>query len=303
MIIGKVNAQQDPQYSQYMFTQMAYNPGYAGINDMVSLTGDSRLQWTGFTGRPQTNTFTADAAVKPFGIESGIGVLILNDNIGNGVQANIGLSAVYSYKMSLGAGKLGLGVKLGFVNSAFDGSKLQAAQTESFASGQANKFDNGIGVFYKDDKIYFGMSVNHLVSNNWTYNSKGSSGSDGNAVTIIMVPNYYVTSGYTYQLPSNPLYEIVPSFIVEYGGVPQLSLNTNVVYNKKVWGGISYRANALTAMIGFELQNGLRIGYSYDYELSQIQSYSGGSHEIMINYNFKLNREIIPQKYKSVRFL
>ncbi|MCX6262018.1 MAG: type IX secretion system membrane protein PorP/SprF, partial [Bacteroidia bacterium] len=106
------------------------------------------------------------------------------------------------------------------------------------------------------------------------------------------------------QLP-NPSFELLPSvFVYSDGKVLQASINALVRYNKKVWGGVSYRAgDALIGMIGFELYNGVRIGYSYDFTLSDIRKTSNGSHEFMVNYCFDLNLGKSPMKYKSIRFL
>lgn len=116
--------------------------------------------------------------------------------------------------------------------------------------------------------------------------------------------HYYITAGYTLQLP-NPSLELLPSlFAFSDGKVTQFTITSLVRYNKKVWGGVSYRAgDALTGLVGFELYNGIRIGYAYDFTLSDIRKNSSGSHEFMVNYCFDLNLGRSPMKYKSIRFL
>lgn len=103
----------------------------------------------------------------------------------------------------------------------------------------------------------------------------------------------------------NPLFEIMPMFVLKSDGkANQLYLNTNVRYNKRFWGGVSYRAgDAVVGILGIELINGLRVGYSYDFVTSKIGKYSSGSHEFTLGYCFDLSLDKTPQKYKSIRFL
>jgi type IX secretion system PorP/SprF family membrane protein len=111
-------------------------------------------------------------------------------------------------------------------------------------------------------------------------------------------------AGYTIQLPS-PAFELIPSlFAFSDGKIIQLSVNAMLRYNKKVWGGVSYRAgDAVVGMVGVELYNGLRIGYAYDFPLTDIKKSTSGSHEFMVNYCFDLNLGKSPSRYKSIRFL
>ena len=111
-------------------------------------------------------------------------------------------------------------------------------------------------------------------------------------------------AGYNIQL-TNPMFEVIPSLMVQTDGRSNhIYLNTNVRYNKKFWGGVSYSVGgALSALFGVELINGLRIGYSYDFELSPLLNYNSGSHEITVRYCFDLSVDKSPSKYKSIRFL
>jgi type IX secretion system PorP/SprF family membrane protein len=113
-----------------------------------------------------------------------------------------------------------------------------------------------------------------------------------------------MTGGYTLQLP-NPSLELLPSlFVYSDGKIAQFTVTSLLRYNKKVWGGVSYRAgDALIGIIGLELFNGIRIGYSYDFTISDMGKTSGGSHEFMVNYCFDLSLGKSPMKYKSIRFL
>ena len=155
-------------------------------------------------------------------------------------------------------------------------------------------FDMGIGAFYRAENVFFGISATHLNQTRISYED----------AQPYMVRHYYATAGYNLQL-INPLFEIMPSFVIKSdGNANQIYLNTMLRYNKKIWGGVSYRAgDAVVGLFGLELFNGVRITYSYDVVTSRISKYSDGSHEFSIGYCFDMSLDKTPQKYKSVRFL
>ncbi len=296
-------SQQDPQFSQYMFNIASFNPGYAGSNEMICLSAINRQQWIGFEGAPSSSFFNANASVKPFGINSGVGLSIASDNVA--FNKDLGIYATYAYRLDLGPGILGIGINLGIYNKALEADwyipdDLGPAYTiNDDAIPQKDEsqmsFDLGFGLYYKTDNLYFGLSTTHLNQAKIKYNEK---------LPSYLSRHYYAIVGYTFQL-SNPLFEILPSVLLKTDGrTNQIDVNTLVQYNKKFWGGVSYRAgDALIGLIGFELFNGLKIGYSYDFTTSDIGNYSDGSHEFTLRYCFSLSLDKKPQKYKSIRFL
>jgi type IX secretion system PorP/SprF family membrane protein len=285
-----------------MFNILTYNPGIAGTSGMICATALNRQQWLGFTGAPRTTIFNISAPVSPFRIKSGVGLVIESDNIG--FDKDINLSAAYSYLLDLNIGKLGLGVNLGMINKAIDPNwkipngdgftppdqdPLIPVTKESFVA-----FDAGIGAFLKADKYYVSLSITHLNQPKIKYTK----------TSTYISRHYYLTAGYTLQLP-NPSLELLPSvFAYSDGKIAQFNITSLIRYNKKVWGGVSYRAgDALIGIVGFELYNGIRIGYSYDFTLSDMRKSSTGSHEFMVNYCFDMNLGKSPMRYKSIRFL
>jgi type IX secretion system PorP/SprF family membrane protein len=300
--IVAVKAQQDPQFSQNMFNTMAINPGYAGSNDAICATLLHREQWVGFKGAPSTSLFNVNAAIKPFKLNSGIALGVMNDNWG--YDRDIGLNFSYAYRLSVGDGKLGIGVGVEMINKSLNAewyvpsngnytppdtdpsipNKKESAMVVDFAGG----------VFYRTEKLYLGVSSTHIRQAEMEY-QKGNP---------FLARHYYLTSGYNISLP-NPSFELIPSIFVKSDGkTTQLDVNTSVLYNKKFWGGLSYRINdAIVGMVGVELSNGLKLGYSYDFTISDIFKNSGGSHEFMVGYCFSIQKEKAPQKYKSIRFL
>jgi type IX secretion system PorP/SprF family membrane protein len=305
LCLQPVISQQDPESSQYMFNTLTFNPGFAGTSGMICATALNRQQWVGFKGAPSTTVFNISAPVSPFGVKSGVGLLVESDNLG--FDKNINLSASYSYHADLGTGKLGIGINLGMLNTTLDptwsipsgdehtpvsGDPLIPENKESYVA-----FDAGLGLYYKTDKYYASLSVTHINQPKIKF-TKG---------TPYVSRHYYLTGGYTLQLP-NPSFELVPSlFAYSDGKVVQFTITSLVRYNKKAWGGVSYRAgDALIGIVGLELFNGIRIGYSYDFTISDIRKAvqgGTGSHEFMINYCFDLSLGKSPMKYKSIRFL
>jgi type IX secretion system PorP/SprF family membrane protein len=302
LLLQPVCSQQDPLSSQYMFNTLTFNPGVAGTSGMVCATALNRQQWVGFKGAPATTVFNVSAPVSLFGVRSGVGLLVESDNIG--FDKDINLSASYSYIMDAGPGKLGIGISLGMLNTTLSpawvipsgdaftpasGDPLIPENKESYVA-----LDAGLGFYYKTDKYYGSLSVTHINEPKIKY-SKG--------VTYFS-RHYYATGGYTLQL-ANPSLELLPSlFAFSDGKVVQYTITSLLRYNKKVWGGVSYRAgDALIGIVGLELFNGIRLGYSYDFTISEIGKTSGGSHEFMINYCFDLGLGKSPMKYKSIRFL
>jgi type IX secretion system PorP/SprF family membrane protein len=302
LILQPVLSQQDPLSSHYMFNTMTYNPGVAGTSGMICATALNRQQWIGFKGAPSTTIFNISAPVSLFKIKSGVGLLIESDNIG--FDKDINLSAAYSHLMDLGQGKLGIGLNLGMLNKTLtpawqipsgdahtppSGDPLIPENKESFVA-----FDAGLGLYFKAEKYYAALSVTHLNQPKIKF-TKG---------LPYISRHYYLTAGYTLQLP-NPSLELIPSvFAFSDGKVTQFTVTSLVRYNKKVWGGVSYRAgDALIGMVGFELYNGIRLGYAYDFTISDIRKNSSGSHEFMVNYCFDLSLGKSTMKYKSIRFL
>jgi type IX secretion system PorP/SprF family membrane protein len=302
-------SQQDRQASHYMYDLISINPASAGSTDRISAHGIYRQQWVGIDGAPVSKVINMDAPFKLFKADHGVGISIWDDKLGFNDDINLTLS--YAYQFHVGNGKLGLGISGSFVNRKLkaewnipnspihtpfggDGAIPSESQNE-------NIFDMGFGLFYRTEELYVGLSSTHLLEDEFVYQAEGS-GTSKSSEKIIR--HYYLTSGYTIQL-SNPAFELIPSVMLQSDAkATKIDLNTTVMYNKKLWAGVTYRVGtAVVGMIGVEILNGLRIGYSYDFDTSALARFSNGSHEIMLGYSFSLGIDKIPQKYKSVRFL
>jgi type IX secretion system PorP/SprF family membrane protein len=300
MLFSSAFGQQDPQFSQIMFNQMSINPGFAGSGDMINANVINKIQWVGFDGAPSTTSFTVNAPVSPFGFKSGIGMNILSDKLA--FNKDLGLSISYAARFKTGKGMLGIGASGGFINNTIDPTWISedaATSDEAIPQGKQNSVnvDLGFGLFYNTENMYFGLSATHL---NGTKMNKANNPAH-------YTRQYYITGGYTLNMP-NPSWQFNPSaYVVSDLTVSQISLSANLKYNKKFWGGVSYRmgrlGEAITGMVGIELFSGLKIGYAYEFSMREISNYNDGSHEFMLGYSFSLKKERPPQQFKSIRFL
>ena len=295
------SAQQDPQVSQHMFNHLMINPGYAGNTGMINLSMLSRQQWVGFPGAPVTTSFQVDGTLKLIGSSDGLGFTVVKDAIG--YENNVSFAFSYSYRVQLGAGLLGCGASVGMMNknlrpgwSDSQGGDLVDGSDPSLPKQEVNGVltDFGAGLFYRHKKYYLAFSSLHLTQPSFVFEEKGH---------YSLRRHYYFTGGYNLE-PDDDRFVIQPSFFAKSdGSTSQLDLDVIVQYNKKFWGGIGYRnQDAVIVFLGIEMQNGLKIGYSYDLNTSVLSGYNSGSHELFVSYAVILNKNR-GQKTKSVRFL
>ncbi len=304
LLSGALYSQQDSYYSQYMNNPFIINPAYAGINDVICLNATARNQWLGMMKEiPKTIAFDANAPIKPFGINSGVGISFAQESMA--FNKNITINLAYSYIIDLRKGKLGLGFNAGIFNPSLKVTQWLTSQEPATSDASipatnpaAFSFDMGLGAYYKSDDVYFGFSIAHLLQPKIKY-----AGMNSDQASPLLI-NYNLMAGYRLVLP-NPLFEIRPStYITSDGRLVSLTLNTNVVYNKNFWGGVSVRpGDGIIALMGFELFNGLKLAISYDIVTTSLSTYNSGSVEFTLGYCFNLKVEKTPQKYKSVRFL
>ncbi len=296
-----VRSQYDPQFSQNMFNKLAVNPAVAGVMDQINLVALNRNQWTGNMG-VRTTVFSGDMPVKFFGVNSGIGLNFINDEIGNFTNLSILLN--YAVKYELEKGTLSLGFYAGLINQTLSKDwrwpegdfykQSDNAIPQNEVSGSS--FDSGLGAYYKEKKYYVGISISHL--NAPKPNFKGEF--DFKAAGTL-----FLQGGYNYKIKDTS-YELLPSLFYKTDGRSfQLDLNTLVRYKKRYWGGLTYRyQDAIVLIGGIEMRNGVRFGYSYDITTSAIASTgNGGTHELMIGYNLDINFDKRTKRYKSVRYL
>ena len=288
-------AQQDPQFSQNMFTKLAVNPAHAGAYDAICGTLLYRNQWTGFDGAPKTFLLMAEMPVRS--IHGGLGLTVTSDQLG--FEKNLMARLAYSYKLYTGAGHLNFGVDAGLMQKSIDGSKFiyndGGDQSIPLGAVSGSSLDFSFGLYYYSEKLYAGLSSTHLT--------EGEIKTDN--VTTKLARHYYFMAGYDAEL--SPDIILKPSvFAKSEGTSTQIDLNANVLLQNKFWLGFSYRfvqQDALVAMAGLEITPNLKVGYSYDMTMTDIKTYSSGTHEIMLNYCFRVKPSVDRQFHKNVRFL
>ena len=284
-------AQQDPQYSQYMFNKLAFNPAVAGSNDAICLGLLYRSQWVDFEGAPTTGVFNVDA---PIGQTFAIGASVMFDEIGfdQTLEAKLALAA----RPRIGSGRLGIGVSLGFMQKTLDGDWRFNDPNDPLIplnSESASVFpDIGAGLYYYTNKLFIGASASHLSEAEIEYDN----------ITSTTARHYFGLIGYTFDL--SPSWGLAPSVLVKSDEAEtQVDINARAIYNNRFWGGVSYRLeDAIVAMIGFNISD-FRLGYSYDFTTSEINDYSNGTHEITLGYCFNIKRTPTYYMNRNVRFL
>lgn len=293
-------AQQDPQFSFNKSTLLTVNPGYAGNDGMINGIILNRYQWVGIKGAPQTLVFSAEGAAQLFGANSGLGINIISDKLG--FQKNISVSFDYSYRKKTGIGNLGIGTSLGFYNMSVNGdwyipeSEYHGTVGADLPQAESSQlaFDLGLGMFLSANKYFIGASVTHVNQASIVL---------GQQTRTYLARHYYLSGGYNISLP-DPLFELQPSVYLKTDMVAyQVDFTMDLVYKKRLSAALNYRINdAVGILLGFELNNGIKIGYAYDIMTSALAAYGSGSHEFYVSYSLDLGKNRI-KKYKSIRYL
>lgn len=295
-------AQQDPQYTQYMYNMSVINPAYSTDDtNLINLGGLYRAQWVGSVGGPTTGTFFAHS---PFTENQEIGISIVHDQIGNIVkESNVFID--YAYKIKTGeTTKLSFGLKAGasFFNTEFDGLKFTDATPDpAFANNISKVFPNiGVGTYFYGNNYYLGLSSPNMLK------SKQLKNQDGIIETGVEEIHAYFTGGYVFNLGEN--YKLKPAFMAKVvkGAPLSLDLTANLLMFNRIELGTAYRWDeSVSALANFLITPNLRIGYAYDYTLNNLGSFNRGSHEIMLLFNISKSKpqsEINNGYDKSPRF-
>lgn len=302
--INQANAQQDAQYSMYMFNGLAVNPAYAGSRERPTIMALYRHQWAGFgDGVPRTAVLAAHAPLLNDRV--GLGLSIASDNIGVTNMTNV--TASYAYRLPVGKkafwkGKLAFGLNAQFNNYRHRWSEISATTggDPNFSQNSQNVFSPnfGAGVYYYTEKFYVGASIPHMLNASLRDKVKLS----GTDLTARMYRHYFFTGGAIIKLNEN--LKLRPSFLFKYvDNAPfQGDYNVSLLIKEALWLGASFRSSfqeptAVVGMIEYMFVKGLRLGYAYDHTFTAIGSYQSGSHEIMLSYEFgKKDKYLSPRR-------
>lgn len=283
-------AQQDAQYTQYMYNTININPAYAGSRGVMSIFGLHRTQWVGLDGAPVTNAVSLNTPIN--NSKLGIGLSFVNDRIGPTDENTISADISYTVQTSE-TYKLSFGIK-GTANLfSLDVNKLNPADAgdphlQNFNNNFTPNF--GAGVYFHSDKLYVGLSVpNFLQTTRY----------EDNSVSVYKERmNFYFIGGYVFDL--SPSIKFKPAFLMKtiQGAPLQLDVSGNFLFNDKFTIGAAWRWDAaVSAMAGFQVTEGLFIGYGYDLETTKLSNYNSGSHEIFLRFELfnKFNKLTSPR--------
>lgn len=278
-------AQQDAQYTQYMFNTLSVNPAYAGSRGQLSFAGLYRSQWVGLDGAPETFTLNLHSPIRNSRL--GYGVSIVNDNIGDGVVQQTYLDAVVSYTIEFAReAKLSFGLKMGGNMISLDFNGLRNFDQEVV---QQDNIDNqfnpnfGLGLYYHTDRFYAGVSAPNILETEYFDNSGG----DANSVNFLSAQqiNLYLITGYVFDLGADLKFK--PALLTKaVGGAPlQVDLSANFLFADRFSFGAAYRWDAaVSALAGFQITDQIMLGLAYDRETTELggTQFNDGSFEIFL---------------------
>lgn len=284
--ITSVSAQQDPEYTHYMYNMSVVNPAYVtGVPAMMNFGGLYRSQWVGAVGAPKTFTFFGHTAISDK-VEAGIS--FVSDDIGDGAKKENNVYADFAYVLNLGGkNKLSLGLKAGIssMQTNFNGFRFNDPGTDIAFSENINttKPNIGIGAYYFRDNFYAGISAPNLLKSKYIEEKSGVNAFGSDNI------HTFITAGYVFQL--DDMWKLKPAFMTKIvkGAPLSIDLTANVLYNNKFEFGAAYRIDdSVSALFNFNVTPTLRVGYAYDYTLTNFGQFNSGTHEIMLLFDLDL---------------
>jgi len=301
LLIGisfECNAQQDPEYTQYMYNTQVVNPGYVGSRESLDFGILYRTQWVGLDGAPKTGTFTVN---KPIGVlqNMGLGLTIVRDELGPAIESNVTIDYSYTINTSETA-KLAFGIKAGVDLLDVDFTKLNIADSGDIFE---NNIDNelqpqiGAGLYYYTDKFYAGLSVpNFLTTKHFDSSSLEDTSVQTTAAERL---HYFLILGYVFDISENVKFK--PAALTKFvsGSPLQVDVSANFLIYEKFTLGAAYRwSAALSALVGFQASEEIFIGFAYDAQTTDIEDYSDGSYEIFVRFEiFKKPERILTPRF------
>lgn len=284
-----VFAQQEPQYTQYMYNTQVINPAYVGSRGSLSVLGLYRNQWVGLDGAPETINFSANSPIGVKGV--GVGVGFVKDEIGPMTTKRA--TADFSYTIPLNEKdlKLAFGVKAGVNFTDVNGDQLNWYNPNDpsydFVIRHKSAPVFGAGFYLYDKNWYVGLSSPSLFATEYTYDDTTVSVYDSQA-------HFYLSGGYVFNLTSN--FKLKPAAVVKVAtGTPwsgDFTLNALFYDRFTIGAGYRYRANSgYNGLAGFQITDQMMIGYAYDFPTGDLSHYNNGSHEVFLRFELGTRSE------------
>jgi type IX secretion system PorP/SprF family membrane protein len=288
LMAGQSFAQQDPQFTQYMFNTMYYNPAYAGVEGVTKLTAIHRSQWLGYQasngggGAPTTQILSLTSPI--YKINSGFGAYIVNDRLGP--QTNQELQVSYAYHLGIKDGKLSLGFRAGVFSQTINATLYRALQNPDPALPPGNSSqirpDFAVGAFFRKEKYYAGFSIDHLTKPTFDFGSTQRSP---------LQQHMYFTAGYYYEVNFDVRVQFATLVQSDFTKTT-VNLSALAYLKDTMWGGLSFRqSEAAILLLGYSFlkDKSLKLGYGLDYVIKDQAAKQPTSHEIMLSYELPTN--------------
>ena len=280
-LISVVSAQQDAQYTQYMYNTVSVNPAYAGSRGQISVAALHRSQWIGLEGAPQTQTFNVHSPIGYRGV--GLGLSIVNDKIGPTSETNFDIDFSYTIYTST-EGRLSFGLKASANLLDIRFSELnQYTQDQILQQDIDNRLSPniGAGIYYHTQKFYAGLSVPRFLET--------SHFDEASLSTAKEQMNFYFITGYVWDLNSSLKFKPAVLTKVVSGAPLQMDMSVNFMFSEKFMLGGAYRWDAaFSGLAGFQISNKFLIGIAYDREVTELgnAAFNDGSFEVVLRYDF-----------------
>ncbi|CAM1345229.1 PorP/SprF family type IX secretion system membrane protein [Tenacibaculum amylolyticum] len=281
--ISSLCAQQDPQYTQYMYNTMSVNPAYAGSSGHTIITALGRTQWVGIQGAPDTQTFSYDTAIGYSGV--GLGVNLTNDQIGPSQEIYLDANVSYTVRTSY-EGNLSFGLKLGGRHLAIDWSKGTARQQErSFDQNVSEFFPTiGAGIYYHEPEWYVGVAIPNILRTDH-YDDTVATIANGDGDIAEERLHFFGIAGYVFDLNDNLKFKPATLVKVVSGAPLSLDVSANFLFNEKFATGIAWRwGDSMSALLGLQATDNLHIGFAYDLTTSNYSNYNSGTYELFVKW-------------------
>jgi type IX secretion system PorP/SprF family membrane protein len=298
-----LTAQQQPQFTMYMFNKVIINPATAGLSGSVCLTGFGRNQWLGYQDMQGENvgprSYGLSFDMPVYAIQSGAGFNIRYDLIGH--ERNFNASLHYAFHQVFSNNHiLSFGLSLGILNKTIDYSKLTPGESDpslpAVDAESGTMTDFGLGIHYRmPRKFYAGLSVANLL---------GSS-SEIDRPEYQVARHYYLMGGYEIEMEDKYRRPILVSpgvLMKATAGAVKVDINTIVTWNNFLWGGLVYRIENAIGLIAGVNYYGFSAGISYDYTMnSNFQDRS--SLEVFVKYCYRIYPGVIKKSGYNTRNL
>ncbi|WP_452223128.1 PorP/SprF family type IX secretion system membrane protein [Lacinutrix chionoecetis] len=288
-------AQQDAQYTQYMYNTMSINPAYAGSREVISMLGLYRTQWVGLDGAPDTQTFNIHSPVGE-NRKVGLGLSIINDNIGPTHETYFDIDFSYTVNTSE-EGRLSFGVKGGghLLDVAYSELSPYNNGDQLLQSDIENKFSPnvGAGIYYrKGERWYVGLSAPNLLETKHF---------DESSLSVAKERiNLYLIGGYVFDVNADLKLKPAVLFKGVQGAPLQADLTVNALLKEKLTLGLAYRwSAAVSALVGYQLSDRLMLGLAYDRETTDLgkTQFEQGSFEVFLRFEIFENQKILSPRF------